>query len=155
MTTEVAAVLISILALVVSVAVAQRQHQLSIRTTAIEEARRSEEILNQKTANLVARPEHERHQEESFGKVQTKTDSYLVIQNIGAAPASDISTEIVDGTTPVRLDLSAFEGGYLETNESMRTYAFLVMGNAARFTLKLSWTDGRDRQEKSVPVRFS
>jgi hypothetical protein len=94
------AFIVSVLALIVSFLVGLSQWQVSKRLATIEESRRSDEVSATKRARIVARIEHETSSGQRF------SDSYVVLENDGLAPAKNVT---VDAVKSDRLDFYGLE----------------------------------------------
>lgn len=156
MSAETAALALSAGSLLVSLGVAWKQHQLALRTAAIEEARRKEEIETKKTADLVTFFEQERYSTASFGQPQTATTTYFVVKNVGAAPARYITVSVERDDPPDYDDgynLTKTPLSYLDPGQDIRNHVFVYAGKENRCLVTLRWTDDRGPQQKTVPIR--
>ena len=153
MSPELAVALVS---LIVSALVAIRQHRLAARTTAIEEARRREEIEARKTADLVTFFEQERYLGTSFGQATSSTTTYFVVKNLGPAPARDITVSVERDHAPDYddgYDLTRVPLSYLDPGQDIRRQVLVYVGRENRCLVTLRWSDDRGPQEKTVPIQ--
>lgn len=130
---------IALLALIVAIVVAVRQHGLSSRMTDIEEARRAEEIDEKQTAVIaLSRADYDHG------------GFYVVLTNEGAAVAEAVELSAWSEERPdesiLREDTVRIPRLY--TGDQQKVLVTLVIGQHPPFGYLLTWTDGRGPQAK-------
>lgn len=128
---------IALAALVVSIKVARRQTAIQERLTAIEEARRAEEVEARARARVTA----------SF----LRADSQLVLHNEGAALARDVTAEVAsqDGAEVAEVyGLDETLPADLQPGQRMPFRVMLDLGMGATMRVTVRWTDEAGSHEE-------
>ncbi|HVE45877.1 MAG TPA: hypothetical protein VNA57_03900 [Acidimicrobiales bacterium] len=152
---ELAAILVSLLAVAVSALFAWRGEKTSKRVTAIEEARRQEEVLLQQTADVTARIDRERYPETVLDRTTSKTTTTFVVHNRGHAPARDVTATISEDSGPrFEKHLAArFPLAFLDAGAEFAVPLFITMrDHSSQHTAHLEWSDERGRHAKDVTL---
>jgi hypothetical protein len=145
-----ATIVISVLALLVSIFVGVRQLILQQRVTKIEEARRQEEVTSKLTAEVTARFE-------SYYVSQTsQARAYrFVLENLGPAKAEDLSFEIqtpAEGDAPsVQMEGHSFPVP-LDPKQEYKIGCIVPHGTASSVNVDLRWKDGTGAKVKTVTL---
>jgi hypothetical protein len=141
-----AGLLVAVLALLVSIIVAWVQHRQSSRLTAIEEARREEEIVQRKAASLLV-------EFEEYLTSSGRRGHRLVLTNRGQAIAQDVafnmdSDDGSDDSLPHMMEepwpLT------LQVGQRYEITAAVSMSTALNVRGTLSWRDERGPQQQPV-----
>jgi hypothetical protein len=128
---------IALVALVVSFRVARRQTAIQERLTAIEEARRAEEVEARRLAQVTA----------SFQP--RGPDSQLVVHNQGPALARDVEVEVEEGPgVPPVFSLEGLPND-LQPGQPMTFQVPVSMGEAAPLRVTVRWNDGAGAHEQA------
>jgi hypothetical protein len=145
-----ASIIISIIALTVSLIVGVAQVVLQRRITRIEEARHASELESKRKAEVTARIE-------SFSTGQTgQAKAYrFVLENLGPAPAQGVSFEIAppaSGEAPfVQTEGHNFPL-VLDPHQDYKMACFVVMGTAPSVAVDLAWRDGTGPRTKTLTL---
>jgi hypothetical protein len=145
-----ASIIISAIALLVSIIVGVRQLILQSRVTRIEEARRREEVASKLTAELTARFESYRRTPTSQARAYR-----FVLENLGPARAQDVSFEIqapANGEAPsVQMEGHTFPIP-LDPKQEYRMGCIRPHGTASAVNVDLRWKDGTGPRAKTVTL---
>jgi hypothetical protein len=149
---------IALLALVVSIIVAQRQTAIQERLAAVEEARRAEEVEARTRARVTASI----MRVETPPLIRTVASSpapiswpvLLVLRNEGPALARDVQVQVeeaphvptVNGLEVLPVDL--------QPGQPMTFHMPVAMGDAATIRVTVRWTDGAGGHEEPFTLQI-
>ncbi|SRR6266508_319413 len=145
-----AAIVISALALLVSIIVGVRQLALQGRVTKIEEARRKEEVTSRSAAEVTARFESYRRTPASQARAYR-----FVLENLGPARAEDVSFEIQSpaiGEAPsVEMSGQIFPVP-LDPKQEYEMMCYVPHGTASSVNVDLRWKDDTGGRVKTLTL---
>jgi hypothetical protein len=111
-------------------------------------------------AQLVARIDREPRIRTSGGRVSQSNDYALIIENVGTAPAEDVSFEIVaddkereDMSVPEVLDAGSPVPRLVPGNP-LRYYLVVVLGTRSQFEIELRWREGDQPHSERQTLRW-
>lgn len=145
--------IISALALAVSIYVGRRQVRLQQQVTKIETARREEEVASRLVADVSARFES------YIASLATQAKAYnFVLLNQGPARAHEASFEILapaKGLAPTPREEGHHLPVTLDRGQKYVIACTVPQGTAPSVEVVLRWTDGRGSQKKTLTLTIS
>jgi hypothetical protein len=149
MSAEVGSLILSGIAILVSIVLFIRQHSLQGQLTAIEEARRDEELAARLVADVTARIDTEP------AHTGVRRKDFLTLVNRGPALARQVDVEILEtegGKAPDLMKEGMVFPVQLDSGQTYPIHCSFYYGGSPSLPILLRWVDGRGPQTKPLTL---